>query len=200
MDVDPALFAGVEPETARRLLLSAVTAFSAQGFQAATTREIGERAGLSPAAVYVYYASKHDLLFEISRVGHEASLAAVVEALEGASEDPAERVAAFVRAFARWHADNHVLARVIQYELKNLPPLQFRTIAASRARFQSLLRDEIAAGAARGVFRVDEPEETTLAVLSLCIDLARWYEPTAERPSAKIASLYARLALGMLGG
>jgi AcrR family transcriptional regulator len=193
------LWAHIEPESSRRLLLSALDAFLARGFHAATTREIGERAGMSPAAVYVHWKAKHDLLFELSRIGHQAVLDVVEQALEEASEDPVERVHAFVSAFATWHAENHALARVIQYEFKKLPSHQFRRIVKIRNRFEELMRDEIASGAAAGVFDVVELEGTMLAVLSLCIDLARWYEPSPAHSSPeRVGELYAGLALRML--
>jgi len=194
------LWAHIEPDAARRILLSALEAFAARGFHAATTREIGEAAGLSPAGVYVHYRSKHDLLFEISRIGHEAVLVAVEAALSEASSDPAERVYAFIAAFAKWHADNHVLARVIQYEFKNLPTAQFRKIVLIRKRFESLMRDELATGVRMGAFEVADLEGTTLAVLSLCIDLARWWEPSVQHTSEGVAKLYANLVIGMLRG
>ena len=75
---------------------------------------------MSPAAVYVHWSAKHDLLFEISRIGHQAVLDEVEQSLEQASGDPVERVGAFVSSFASWHAENHALARVIQYEFKKL--------------------------------------------------------------------------------
>jgi AcrR family transcriptional regulator len=193
------LWAHIEPESSRRLLLSALDAFLARGYHAATTREIGERAGMSPAAVYVHWNAKHDLLFEISRIGHQAVLAVVEEALEQASGDPVERVDAFVSAFATWHAENHALARVIQYEFKKLPRGQFRQIVALRDRFEELMRDELARGVDAGVFEVADLEGTTLAVLSLCIDLARWYEPAPGHNSAEaVGELYAGLVLRML--
>jgi AcrR family transcriptional regulator len=198
-DHDAELWAHIEPESSRRLLLSALDAFLARGFHAATTREIAERAGMSPAAVYVHWKAKHDLLFEISRIGHQAVLGAVERALDQASDDPVERVHAFVSAFATWHADNHALARVIQYEFKKLPPGRFRQIVAIRDRFEELMRDELADGVAAGVFDVADLEGTVLAVLSLCIDLARWYEPSPEHTSAEgIGELYAGLVLRML--
>ena len=193
------LWEHIEPESSRLLLLSALDAFLARGFHAATTREIAERAGMSPAAVYVHWKAKHDLLFEISRIGHRAVLDAVEQALEEASDDPVERVHAFVSAFASWHADNHALARVIQYEFKKLPRGQFREIVRIRDRFEELMRGELERGAAAGVFDVPDPEGTTLAVLSLCIDLARWYEPGPEHNSAEaVGELYAGLVLRML--
>jgi AcrR family transcriptional regulator len=199
LDHNGELWSHIEPESSRLLLLSALDAFLARGYHAATTREIGERAGMSPAAVYVHWKAKHDLLFEISRIGHGAVLEEVEQALEEASGDPVERVRAFVSAFATWHADNHALARVIQYEFKKLPPAQFRAIVAIRDRFETLMREELAGGVAAGVFDVDDLEGTTLAVLSLCIDLARWYEPGPDHNSAEaVGELYAGLVLRMI--
>jgi len=195
---DEGLWRHIEPESSRRLLLSALDAFSARGFHAATTREIGEGAGLSAAGVYVHYKSKADLLYEISRIGHDASLAAVQSALEQASDDPGERVYAFVSAFAKWHAANHVLARAIQYEFKNLPTRQFRKIVDIRKRFEELMRDELGRGVAAGAFQITDLEGTMLAILSLCIDLARWYEPSPEHSSEAVGRLYAELVMGML--
>src|SRR4051812_14086446 len=54
-DHDAELWAHIEPASSRLLLLSALDAFLARGFHAATTREIAERAGMSPAAVYVHW-------------------------------------------------------------------------------------------------------------------------------------------------
>jgi AcrR family transcriptional regulator len=201
LDHNAEMWAHIEPESSRLLLLSALDAFLARGFHAATTREIGERAGMSPAAVYVHWKAKHDLLFEISRTGHQAVLDVVEQALEQASDDPVERVYSFVSAFATWHAENHALARVIQYEFKKLPRRQFRQIVEIRDRFEELMRNELAGGAAADVFDVEEAdlEGTTLAVLSLCIDLARWYEPSPAHSSATaVGELYAGLVIRML--
>ena len=199
LDHNAELWAHIEPESSRLLLLSALDAFLARGYHAATTREIGERAGMSPAAVYVHWSAKHDLLFEISRIGHQDVLDAVEQALAQASDDPVERVGAFVSAFATWHAENHALARVIQYEFKKLPRPQFRKIVEIRARFGELMRAELAGGVDAGVFEVADLEGTTLAVLSLCIDLARWYEPApAHSSAADVGELYAGLVIRML--
>jgi AcrR family transcriptional regulator len=199
LDHNAELWAHIEPETSRLLLLSALDAFLARGFHAATTREIAERAGMSPAAVYVHWRAKHDLLFELSRIGHQAVLDVVEQALEEASEDPVERVHAFVSAFATWHAENHVLARVIQYEFAKLPRPQFRQIVEIRDRFEELMREELAGGVAAGAFDVEDLEGTTLAVLSLCIDLARWYHPGEGHSSPQaVGDLYAELVIRML--
>ncbi|HEY7631234.1 MAG TPA: TetR/AcrR family transcriptional regulator [Thermoleophilaceae bacterium] len=193
------LWAGIESESSRRLLLAALAAFAKHGFQAATTRVIANGAGMSPAAVYVHYKSKSDLLYEISRIGHQSVLEEVEEALREPSDNPEYRVRRYVSAFAKWHADHHVVARVIQYELKALPPRQFRKIAELRARFGELLSAELQAGVETGAFDVPEIEATTLAILSLCIDLARWYHPSNDhKTSEQVGDFYADLVARMI--
>jgi AcrR family transcriptional regulator len=193
------LWAGIESESSRRILLAALAAFARQGFQAATTREISERAGMSPAAIYVHYKAKSDLLYEISRIGHQSVLEKVQEALRDAPQEPEARVRRFVAAFAKWHADHHVVARVIQYELKSLPRAQLRRIAEVRKRFEELLGAELAAGVGAGAFDIADVDATTLAILSLGIDLARWYHASADhKTSAEVGELYADLVARMI--
>jgi len=191
------LWAGIESESSRRLLLAAIAAFAKRGFEAATTREIAEGAGMSSAALYVHYKSKSDLLYEISRIGHRSVLDDVEEALRDAPEDPEVRVRRFVAAFAKWHADHHVVARVIQYELKALPRTQFRRIAELGKRFEELLAAELETGVEAGTCDVPELEATTLAILSLCIDLARWYHARHDhKTSQQVGEFYADLVVG----
>lgn len=192
------LWAEVQPESSRRLLIAALEAFSDHGFHAATTREIAERAGMSPAAVYVHYRAKVDLLYEITRVGHAAVLREVEEALTGAAADPIDRVHSYVEVFARWHADNYKPAKVIQYELKALRPEQYRAVVRTRKVFEDLLQGELSCGVDAGHFDISDLRGTTLAILSLCIDLARWHRPDEEHTAAQIGTLYADLVLRMV--
>jgi AcrR family transcriptional regulator len=193
------LWAGIESESSRRILLAGLAAFAKHGFEAATTREISEGAGMSPAALYVHYKAKSDLLYEISRIGHQSVLDDVEEALRDAPQDPEQRVRRFVAAFAKWHADHHVVARVIQYELKSLPRRQFRKIAELRNRFEELLGAELQAGVKAGAFDIAELDATRLAILSLGIDLARWYHPSDDhKTSDEVGQLYADLVARMI--
>ena len=55
----------------------------------------------------------------------------------------------------------------------------------------------LADGVADGSFAVDDLPGTTLAVLSLSIDVARWYTPARGDPGS-LGELYADLALRMV--
>jgi AcrR family transcriptional regulator len=190
---DGELWSQIHPPASRRLLVAALDCFSVRGYHATTTREIATRAGLSPGAVYVHYASKGELLYKISIVGHLAALAALEDALGDEAADPAQRIDQAVRSFAGWHARHHRLARVIQYELESLPAERRREIVKVRARFAPLVERELAAGVQSGTFAPIDIEGAALAILSLCIDIARWYGPKSNRTPEVLGALYADL-------
>lgn len=185
----------VTPDAARRMLIAAAHAFAGKGYHATTTRDIASLAGMSPAAVYIHYRSKEELLFNISRVGHETSLTVLSE-IEGV--DAKERMKNAVAAFAGWHAEFHTTARVVQYELGALLPEHHAEVAELRRQIEQRMRAFIEDGIADGVFDVPDLKGATLAVLSLCIDVARWYQPGGKRTPNEIGAMYADLVLRML--
>ena len=196
-DYDKDLWADVSHETSRRLLLAAVESFAAQGYNATTTRQIAQRAGMSPAAVYMHYPSKQALLFEISRTGHTAVLRDVQHAVEGVLS-PRERLWRFMRVFVGWHAHNHTVARINQYELVSLGDEQFREIRKLRDQFSQALTTELRDGLDSGDFVIADLDVTSLALLSLGIDVARWYTGRGKRPD-ELGRAYADLAMKLVG-
>jgi AcrR family transcriptional regulator len=192
------LWAHVQPESSRRLLISALDCFAVKGFAGASTREIAEGAGVSPAGLYVHYRSKSDLLFEISRIGHQRNWEDTEAAL-AAAQSPTKKLIVFVESFVIWHARFHTLARVCQYELKSLDGDQLAEVRELRRRFQRELEAILDAGTQQGEFRVEDPHGTARAVLSLGIDVARWFTGRGSLRPEDVARLYVHLALRMAG-
>ncbi|MGW0311650.1 TetR/AcrR family transcriptional regulator [Streptomyces flavidovirens] len=187
----------VSPEAARKLLVAAVEAFAERGYHATTTRDIAGRAGMSPAALYIHYKTKEELLHRISRIGHDRAL----EILEAAAEGPgsaAERLDGAVRRFVRWHAERHTTARVVQYELDALSDEHRTEIVELRRRTDAAVRRILNDGVKAGEFDVPDVPGTTLAVLSLCIDVARWFNAQGRRTPDEVGELYAGLVLRMV--
>lgn len=181
-----------------RLLAAAVEAFGQRGYHATTTREIAERAGMSPAGMYIHYQSKQEILYQVSRLGHAAVLEVVEDSLAG-DAPPEEQVRRFVQAFTAWHAWNHRSARVQQYELHALAREHFDEIRAMRSRFGHMLKQELRRGVQSGTFTVADLDTTALAILSLGIDVARWYRPGIDPEPDALGRQYADLVLMMLG-
>ncbi|WP_405897020.1 TetR/AcrR family transcriptional regulator [Streptomyces sp. NBC_00727] len=197
-DAEDPPWAEVTPEAARRLLVAAVDAFAERGYHATTTRDIAGRAGMSPAALYIHYKTKEELLHRISRIGHDRALALLESAADGGGT-AAERLASAVRSFVRWHAERHTTARVVQYELDALGEEHRTEIIALRRRTDAVVRRIIGEGVASGEFDVLDVPGTTLAVLSLCIDVARWFNAQGSRTPDEVGELYAGLVLRMVG-
>ncbi|MEV1048805.1 TetR/AcrR family transcriptional regulator [Streptomyces sp. NPDC049916] len=195
---EDAPWAEVTPEAARRLLVAAVDAFAERGYHATTTRDIAGRAGMSPAALYIHYKTKEELLHRISTIGHERALN-VLEAEAGRDGSAAERLGGAVRSFVRWHAERHTTARVVQYELDALGEEHRAGIVALRRRSDAVVRRIIGEGVRDGEFDVPDVPGTTLAVLSLCIDVARWFNAQGSRTPDEVGELYAGLVLRMVG-
>lgn len=190
-------WAEVTPEAARRLLVAAVDAFAERGYHATTTRDIAGRAGMSPAALYIHYKTKEELLHRISRIGHDRALF-VLEAAADSEGTAAERLADAVRSFVRWHAERHTTARVVQYELDALGEEHRTEIVELRRRSDAVVRRIIGEGVVAGEFDVPDVPGTTLAVLSLCIDVARWFNAQGSRTPDEVGDLYADLVLRMV--
>ncbi|MFK8908740.1 TetR/AcrR family transcriptional regulator [Streptomyces sp. YS-3] len=188
----------VTPEAARRLLVAAVEAFAERGYHATTTRDIAGRAGMSPAALYIHYKTKEELLHRISRIGHDKALE-ILETAADAGGTATERLADAVRSFVRWHAGHHMTARVVQYELDALGDEHRTEIVGLRRRSDAAVRRILNEGVATGEFDVPDVPGTTLAVLSLCIDVARWFNVDGRRTPDEVGALYAGLVLRMVG-
>lgn len=191
-------FPAVTAAAARRLMAAAVDSFSERGYHATTTRDIATAAGMSPAALYVHFPSKAAVLAAISRNGHEQALALVESAAAGPGDPPA-RMRVLVTEMAAWHATRHQIARIVQYEINALPSADYATVADLRLRTERVVRALIAEGVASGQFDCDA-RTAARAVLSLCVDIARWYTTGATPKPLELGSRYAELVISMLGG
>lgn len=181
----------------RALLVSAVLCFSRKGFHATTTRDITAAVGLSPGALYVHFPSKEDVLFEIIRTGHERALEAMQSQPD--EDDPTDYVRRLVARHVAWHARHHTVARVCQYELAALEPEHHAEVLGLRQQFSAVLRSAVTRGVRAGAFEVTDVNRAVRAMLSLGIDLVRWYRlDGADSPEA-LSDFYADLALRMIG-
>lgn len=180
--------------TRARLLEAAVTAFAEKGFHGTTTRDIAAAAGMSPAALYVHHKSKEELLHLIARQGHDDVLRLVREAIDS-TDDPADALRRVIHDFAAHHARAHVNARVVNYELAALAPDHLNEIRGLRHEIESEIRRLVARGIDAGVFQAPDPRIAAAALLSLGIDLARWYRDGGRWTPEEIGEEYAAFAL-----
>jgi AcrR family transcriptional regulator len=184
--------------TRSRLIEAAIAAFAEKGFHGTTTRDIAAAAGMSPAALYVHHRSKEELLYLISYAGHERTLTLVRTGI-AAGGSPAEQLRRVVHDFAVDHAERHTEARIVNYELAALTPEHLTEIRAIRQETDREVRELVESGVASGDFDTPNPRTAAVALLSLGIDLARWYREDGTWTPEDIADRYADMALRIVG-
>lgn len=185
-------------DTRQRLLDAALASFAERGFHGTTTRDIAAAAGMSPAAVYVHHKSKEDLLYALSRAGHDMTLAVVREAVASA-DTPTAQLAATARAFALHHARGHTSARVVNYELAALSPEHLAEIRELRRAIAAEIRGIVDRGIAAGEFDTPDARMAATTLMSLGIDVARWWDDTGAWTPEALADFHADLALRVVG-
>ena len=164
------------PDAARRLLVAAVEAFAERGYHATTTRDIAGRAGMSPAALYIHYKTKEELLHRISSIGHEKALRIMRRRGRGRGQRRRAARATPCGPSSAGTPEHHTTARVVQYELDALGPEHRAEIIALRRRTDAVAAaDHPGRRGRRASSTCRDVPGTTLAVLSLCIDVARWF-------------------------
>ena len=183
--------------TPDRLKEAAIIEFADRGFHATTTRDIAARAGLSPAGVYVHFPSKEDLLYAITLTGHEAALAMLRDAA-AESTTPVEALRATVGNFAQWHAEWFRDARVVQYEFPHLSADHREHILDLRKQINAVVADILGQGVRSGDFDIDDVPSTTLAILSMAVDVCRWYDAEIRRSPESIGDNYGELAVRLV--
>jgi AcrR family transcriptional regulator len=187
------------PPGPRRILLAAATAFAERGFHATTTRDIAAQAGLSPAALYVYFRSKEEVLHQIvtSTLDFTIELAATEANRPGS---PADRLASLVRVLTLWTTYNSQVGHVVLYQTGALSPAHQAEVTARQREVSQTVRQVIDDGLRSGDFDVPDQGAAAIAVLSLCLDVARWYHPSHRLTPQQVGDFNAVAALRIVGG
>ena len=110
-----------------------------------------------------------------------------------------EQLDRLIEDFVRHHAVNHTSARVVNYEMAALTDEHQVEIAEQRRRIDRVVRDLLERGAAAGEFTTSDPAMTASALLSLGIDVARWYRDDRGWTPDDVAAHYVELARRMVG-
>jgi AcrR family transcriptional regulator len=187
------------PAGPRRILLAAATAFAERGFHATTTRDIAAQAGLSSAALYFYFSSKEEVLYQIAASALDFTIEVAANEAKGPGS-PAERLARLVRVLTIWHTYNSQVAHVVLYQTGALTPAHLADIAGKQRKVSQIVRQVITDGVKSGDFDVADAGAATIAVLSLCLDVARWYRPGYRLTPQQLGDFNAVAALRIAGG
>lgn len=183
------------------LLAAAIETFADHGFHGSSIKDVARAAGVSPAAIYLYAESKEELLYLISRDGHQEALR-VVEGAVASGGSVLERTRRAVHDLVLHHVRSHTMSRVVNYELAALSREHSEEIIALRRQLTDAFRSLVEEGMATGDFDPPDRRMAVTGLISLAVDTARWYHPglgTGYAPET-IAHSYAEMVVRVLTG
>ncbi len=170
------------------ILRAAAGVFRDRGFAATGMREIAEAADLSPANLYYYFGSKHQLLYFCQ--DHSADRMLEATRARNGDADPAERLRRVIAAHLTCMLDE-LDGAAAHTEVDALPPALRRRIVAKRDRYEQAVRRIIAAGVRSGAFVKCDPALVTRAILGALNWTAKWYRPGGREQPASVAGAFA---------
>jgi len=184
-----------------QILQTAQKLFADKGFRETNLGDVAIQLGFRRQAVYHYFPSKEDILYElIDRAGQ--SIATSAQPTLDADIPPAEKLAEVVRNHVRQLLTNIDVFRIQFSELFKLTSGRADMLRRDMMAYVHAVAEVIAAGQKDSTF-VDVPPMTqALLILGMCNGTSEWYSANPSRLSVdEIADYAARMALtGAMGG
>lgn len=185
----------------RETILRASTAvFAERGFDAATMREVAERAGVPLSAFYYYYSSKHDVLVAIME-GVLAKLEAACGEAMAEAERPREQLAAMVAAHVRVHLRDPEAARVADVELRPLREEARAAIVSRRDAYEGCFREVLENGRHRGDCAPSLPiSVASMSILMMSTGVLAWWRLDGPMSIDEVADTLGAFAVSIASG
>jgi AcrR family transcriptional regulator len=194
------LLDGDAPDRREQILQAAQKLFADQGFRATNLNDVATQLGFRRQAVYHYFPSKEEILYElIDRAGQavEASAKPTFES----DLPPMEKVAEIARNHVRQLLNNVDIFRIQFSELSKLTGNRADVLRRDMSTYVRRIANVIEAGQKDGTFIDVPPMIQALLIIGMCNGTTDWYNSTRSRRSIdEIADYAARVALSGLMG
>jgi AcrR family transcriptional regulator len=172
----------------RRILDAALRLFAERGFDGTSVQEIVAAARVTKGALYHYFDSKDDLLYEIhhSLIGRQlADLDRVLAAARPPREAVREIIAGLIHSTAE-HIDE---AKVFAREMHRLDQEHMHAVRAARRRYHVRFRELVEQAQKDGLFATDASADTvTVVALGMVNQLPHWYRPDGPKGPDELAA------------
>lgn len=193
----PADWRSFPPLVMDQALRGALSAFLEFGYHGASMRTIAERANISVAGLYHYYASKQDMLVALLDLTM-TDLQVRSSAARDQGRDSVERFALLVECLALYHTHRRELGFVGASEMRSLASEARRRVTAMRREQQRMLDEEVEQAVRSGSFRTTRPREAARAVVTMCTALPQWFRDTRPASAEQVAAEYVEFALDVV--
>ncbi|MFI6430025.1 TetR/AcrR family transcriptional regulator [Rhodococcus oryzae] len=180
------------------ILSAALDAFHELGYHGTTVREVARRVGVTVPALYYHHNSKEGLLIALLELSTSDVLARAHAADTDGGDDPVRRLANVIEAIVLRMTTRARLA-ALEGEVRYLSTENRQRYREVRKGIEEVVLRIVQDGTASGDFDVDDPAETTRALLGMCQSIPRWYHAEGTLSPEEVAKKYAAIALKTVG-
>jgi AcrR family transcriptional regulator len=180
------------------ILRAARITFARHGFDGASIRDIAQEAGLSLSALYYYFPSKQDALYELIHNSFVWFSERALRVLEETGDDPVERLSALVRFTVLYRSRFTQVSRVILRDTERLSEDKFAEIRELQRETRNIYSRTVAAGIEAGVFSATSAETSSRAVLSIVNSIPLWFSKDGSLTPRDLEREYLIFSLRLL--
>jgi TetR/AcrR family transcriptional regulator len=167
------------------LLREAASAFTRKGFHAASLDDIAQKLGVTKAALYHYFPSKHALLRECFARALEVGFEGLAKA-EASGGSGRERLNLALRFYLKGMIDQ-LSCCVVLTEENALLPEDYAELLKQRDGFEIALRDLIREGIADGSIVPCDPKLAVFTILGAVHWVSKWFNPSGAWSADAVA-------------
>lgn len=173
-------------ERRQEILRVAERLFHQDGYHATSLDDVAEVIGFTKPAIYHYFESKEDILFELrDRIIREALDRAAEITKQGGTS--AEQFTAVLVAHTRTVLEERRANKIYYEEQGLLSGDRERRIREHERRYELVLRDLYTQGVADGDLRDVDPGIAVSTLLGACNWAYRWYRPGGDLRPKELA-------------
>ncbi len=149
----------------KNIVNAALELFSQQGFHDTTIDEIAQQAGVAKGTVYLYFRDKESIFRHIIALVSRQQQEKQNEILE--IEGWVEKLRQYILVQSRFFMENAYLARISVQEMHGLNHEASSVFFDALSRHEGILTAILRGGSRKGVFDVENVEETASALLGM---------------------------------
>ena len=186
-------------EKREAVLRAAVKLFLEQGYHRVTLNEVAELLNITKPALYNYFGSKDEILFECWLIGADL-VDGIITEIDAGGGSGLDRLQRLVHAYAELMATDFG-ASLVRFDLRDLTEKNAKIARAAKRRIDATFRGYIGAGIADGSIKPCDTKLSAFAIAGSLNWIGHWYQPGSGLSPKQIADEFTvRLTEGLADG
>jgi TetR/AcrR family transcriptional regulator, cholesterol catabolism regulator len=177
----------------REIVDAAAQVFYERGYDASSTQDIADVAGILKGSLYYYVKSKEDFLFEIVQDMHEGAIQ-IIMPVTVVSGDALTKLALIVLRQVEYFAANHIFATVFFREYRALSAERREPIESKGDLYRQIISGLLQEGIEEGtVMDTINVRMAAISIVEMLNSIHRWFRPEGNQSADQVARYLAQV-------